>query len=84
MERKCYGKNIVDHFVFMKKFLDDNFIIVLLYVNDMLIVVHDTKKVQSLANRLRNSFGIKNLGPTQEIYGMISSLDRKKCKLLLF
>ena len=33
-----YNRTTSDHYVFVKKFFDEDFIILLLYVNDMLIV----------------------------------------------
>jgi hypothetical protein len=49
----------------MKRFLDGNFIIILLYVDDMMIVGHDAKKTQSLKRELNKSFTMKDLGPTK-------------------
>ena len=39
-----YTKISSDHYVFIKRFDDDDFTILLLYVDDMLIVSHDRKK----------------------------------------
>lgn len=65
----------------MKKFLDVDFIILLLYVGDILIVGHDTKKIQSLKKELNKSFAMKDLSPAKQTLGMKISLDRKKGKL---
>lgn len=70
MERNGYGKTIVDHCIFVKKFYDSDYIIILLYIDDMFIVGHDTKKIQSLKKELRKSFAMKELGPAQQIFGM--------------
>jgi ATP-binding cassette subfamily B (MDR/TAP) protein 1 len=43
-----YARTTSDHCVFMKRFPNGNFIILLLYVDDMLIVDHDAKKIQIL------------------------------------
>jgi ATP-binding cassette subfamily B (MDR/TAP) protein 1 len=43
-----YARTTSDHCVFMKRFPNGNFIILLLYVDDMLIVGHDAKKIQIL------------------------------------
>jgi hypothetical protein len=40
-----YDKTTSDHCVFMKRFLDGNLIILLLYVDDILIVVPLSEKV---------------------------------------
>lgn len=40
-----YGRATYDLSVFIKRFHNDNFIIILLYVDDMLIVSHNAKKI---------------------------------------
>lgn len=45
MERNGYGKNVINHYVLEKKFSDGNFIIQLIYVDDILIFGPDTKKI---------------------------------------
>lgn len=67
----------------MKKFVDGDFIILFLYVDNMLIVGYDTEKINSLKNELGNSFAMKDLGPTKQILRMKISMDRKNRKLWL-
>ena len=43
-----YSKIASNHCVFVKKFCDANFIIFLLYVDDMLIVGHDILRLKAL------------------------------------
>ncbi|CAJ2658330.1 unnamed protein product [Trifolium pratense] len=83
MEKHGYDKTTADHCVFVKKFSDGDFIILLLYVDDMLIVGHDTKKIKSLKKELSMSFAMKDLGPAKQILGMRISRDRKNGKLWL-
>ena len=64
--------------MFVKKFPDGNFIILLLYVDDMLIVGQDSKKIDELKLELGKSFAMKNLGPAKQILGMKITRDRKK------
>ena len=52
MIKHGYDKTDSDHCVFVKKFSDGEFIILLLYVDDMLIVGHDTCKIDKLKKRL--------------------------------
>jgi len=78
-----YDMTTSDHCVFMKRFPDGNFIILLLYVDDMLIVGHDAKKIQMLKEELSKSFAMKDLGPAKQILGMKITRDRKKEKLWL-
>jgi hypothetical protein len=49
----------------MKRFVDGNFIFLLLYMDDMLIVGHNSKKIYSLKGELNKLFTIKDLGPTK-------------------
>jgi hypothetical protein len=58
-----YARTTSDHCVFVKKFYDGEFIIFLLYVNDMLIICRDTSKIDKLKKELRKSFNMKDLGP---------------------
>jgi len=48
MEENGFNKTTVDHYVSVKKFTDDNFLILLLYVDDMLIVGQDKSKINKL------------------------------------
>ena len=83
MEGHGYSKTSSDHCVYVKKFSDGDFIILLLYVDDMLIVGHDTKKIESLKKDLNRSFAMKDLGPAKKILGMSITRDRKNGKLWL-
>jgi hypothetical protein len=58
-----YDRTTSDHCVFVKKFSDGEFIILLLYVDDMLIVGHDTSKTDRLNEELSKSFtlGIRKI-----------------------
>lgn len=51
-----YNRINYDHCVFIKKFFDDDFIILLLYVDNMLIIGHDASKVDMLKRELSKSF----------------------------
>ena len=51
-----------DHCVFVQKFSDDNFIILLLYVDDMLIIGRDITKIKYLKNEMNKTFAMKYLG----------------------
>ncbi|KAI4299912.1 hypothetical protein L6164_033332 [Bauhinia variegata] len=78
-----YTKTSSDHCVFMKKFSNGEFIILLLYVDDMLIIGHDTKEIGDLKKELSKSFAMKDLGATKKILGMKIICDRKNGKLWL-
>ena len=78
-----YSKIASNHCVFVKKFSYGNFIILLLYVDDMLIVGHDIQKIENLKRDLSKSFAMKDLGSAQQILGMRITRDRKNGKLWL-
>ena len=57
-----YNKTSSDHCVFTRKFPNDDFIILLLYVDDMLIIGHDSSKIDRLKRELVTT---PELGPTR-------------------
>ena len=81
MAKHDFKKTLIDHCVFVKKYDGGDFIILLLYVDDMLIVGHDPKKISSLKKALSKSFAMKDLGSAKKILGMKITRDRSK-KLL--
>ncbi|CAL9021277.1 unnamed protein product [Prunus brigantina] len=78
-----YRRTTSDHCVFVKRFDDGEFIILLLYVDDMLIVGQNSDKTSKLKKELSKSFAMKDLGPAKRILGMSISRDRKNRKLRL-
>ena len=65
-----YHKTQVDHYVFVKKFGGGDFLILLLYVDDMLTVGWDPKEIGSSKKALSKSFAMKDMGPAKHILGM--------------
>ena len=78
-----YNKTTFNHCVFTIKFYDDDFIILLLYVDDMLITGHDSSKSDRLKRSLAKSFAMKDLGSTKQIRDMKISRDKKNKELWL-
>ena len=78
-----YGKTIYDHYVFIKRFYNSNFISLFQYMNDMLIVGYDVKRIQSLKEELSKFFTKKDSGPEKHILGMKTTHDRKNEELRL-
>ena len=72
-----YKRTTSDHCVFTRKFFDGDFIILLLYVDDMLIIGHDSNKIDRLKRELSKSFAMKDLGSAKQILGIEISCDRK-------
>ncbi|KAL4323581.1 hypothetical protein GQ457_11G003910 [Hibiscus cannabinus] len=81
MTEHQFKKTQADHCVFVKRYDKADFIILLLYVDDMLIVGHDKKKIDALKKALSNSFAMKDLGSAKQILGINIIRDRSK-KLL--
>ena len=70
MTDQGYHKTKADHCVFVKKFEGGDFMILLLYVDNMLIVGRDQVKVWMLKKALNRTFSMKDLGPARQILGM--------------
>ena len=67
----------------MKKFDGVDFLILLLYVDDMLIVGRDPKKIGCLKKTLNKLFTMKDMGPAKQILGMHIVQDWTKKLLCL-
>lgn len=63
MENNGYNKSVLDHYLFIKRFDGDDFIVLLLYVDELLILWHGQIKIGKLKESLRKSFAMKDLGP---------------------
>ncbi|CAN1245512.1 Retrovirus-related Pol polyprotein from transposon TNT 1-94 [Linum grandiflorum] len=83
MGEQGYNKTTSDHCVFVKKFEEDDFIILLLYVDDMLIVGRNISRINNLKKELSKSFAMKDLGPASQILGMKIARDRVAKKIWL-
>ena len=75
------SRRLTNHYVFIKRYASGDFFILLLYVDDMLIVGHDKKKITVLKLVLSKSFTMKDLGLAKKILGMKITQDQSK-KLL--
>ncbi|GJU25788.1 putative RNA-directed DNA polymerase [Tanacetum coccineum] len=79
--KQGYRKTFSDHCVFFQKFGDDDFIILLLYIDDMLIVGKNIERIAQLKRDLSKSFSMKDLGPAKQIIGIRIFRDRGAKKL---
>uniref|UniRef100_A0A0V0GY18 Putative ovule protein n=1 Tax=Solanum chacoense TaxID=4108 RepID=A0A0V0GY18_SOLCH len=82
MGEQGYKKTSSDHCVFVQKISDNDFIILLLYVDDMLIVGKNTSKIDELKKELRKSFAMKDLGHAKQILGMRITRLRDKRRFI--
>ena len=76
-----YNRTTSDHCVFTRKLFDNDFIIILLYIDDMLIIGHDFSNIDRLKRELNKSFSLKDFGSTKQLLGMKISFNRKNKKL---
>ena len=74
-----YKRTFAGHCVYVWRFHDDKFIILLLYVDDMLIVGQDADLIQKLKMELSKTFNMKDLA--KHILGMDILRDKKAAKL---
>lgn len=79
----CFKRLEVDHCVYIKRYDQEKYIILLLYLYDMLIVGHDKNMINRVKKDLGHKFEMNDLGPAQKILGMNIIRDRKNKKLLL-
>jgi hypothetical protein len=72
-----------DHCVYFKRIENGSYIILLLYVDDMLVPGSNMQDINFLKNKLFNSFAMKDLGAANKIICMRITRDRKNHKLTL-
>ncbi|KAE8680896.1 hypothetical protein F3Y22_tig00111366pilonHSYRG00299 [Hibiscus syriacus] len=72
----------VDHCCYIKRF-DNSFIILLLYVDDMLVAVSDMQEIIYLKQKLSKQFAMKDLGAAKHILGMRIKRNTKSRTLML-
>ena len=72
-----YALSASDHCVHVKKLDSDDFIVILIYIDDMFIVRRDKSKIEKLKKELSKSFDMKDLRLASHILRMKISRDRK-------
>ena len=78
-----YKRTFATPCVYVWRFPDDKFIILLLYVDDMMIVGQDVDMIEKLKRELSKTFDMKELGSAKCILGMEILGDMKTCKMWL-
>ena len=66
-----YDRTTFDHCVFVKKFYHGEFIVLLLYVDDMLILGRDIIKIDKLKEELSKSFVIKQMSMSESVSSLL-------------
>jgi hypothetical protein len=83
MIEQGYSRCHSDHCVYFKRLENGSYIILLLYVDDMLVLGSNMNDINVLKKKLSNSFTMKDLGAAKKILGMRITRDKKNCKLTL-
>ena len=77
--RRCHS----DHCVYFKRLDDDSYIILCLYVDDMLVIRSNMDHIKGLKCQLAHVVAMKDLGVANQILGMKICRDRKNKTLML-
>ena len=83
MHEHGYSKCYLDHCVYFKRLDDDSYIILCLYVDDMLVSGSNIDHIKRLKEWLAHSFPTKDLGLEKKILDMKICTDKKHRKLIL-
>ncbi|GMH21889.1 hypothetical protein Nepgr_023732 [Nepenthes gracilis] len=67
----------------LDRFSENDFVILLLYVDDMLVIEQNSARIKELKEQLGQSFTMKDLGPVNQILGIRIFHDRGDKKLWL-
>ena len=83
MIEQGYDRCHSNHCVYFKRLDNRRYIILLLYVNDMVVVGSNMQDIHVLKRKLAKSFAMKDLGDVKKILGVRITRDRKNHKLML-
>ncbi|GKF15117.1 retrovirus-related pol polyprotein from transposon TNT 1-94 [Tanacetum coccineum] len=78
-----YNRLHADPYAYFKRFGNNDFIILLLYVDDMLVAGPNKYRINKLKAQLAREFKMKDLGPANKILGMQIHRDRVSRKIWL-
>jgi hypothetical protein len=83
MALQGYKRFHFDYCVYFKKLDKGSYIILFLYVDDMLVARSNMKHINEIKHKLANSFSMKDLDAAKQIFGLRITWDRKNRKLFL-
>jgi hypothetical protein len=83
MVSQNYTRSEYDHCVYFKKLNNGIFIILVLYVDDMLLASKRITEINRLKAQMARTFDMKDLGASRQILGMEIFRDRRNGKLWL-
>ena len=78
-----YVRSEYDHCVYFKQLNNGMFIILVLYVDDMLLASKNIEEINRLKTQMARTFDMKDLGAARQILGMEIFRDRSNGKLWL-
>ncbi|GJR12854.1 retrovirus-related pol polyprotein from transposon TNT 1-94 [Tanacetum coccineum] len=78
-----YNRLHADPCAYFKRFGNNDFVILLLYVDDMLVAGPNKDRISKLKAQLAREFEMKDLGPANKILGMQIHRDRVSRKIWL-
>ena len=81
MGKHDYQNTALDHYVLFHRSGYDDFIILLLYVDNMLIIGGNKERIVKLKQQLSTSFAMKDFGPAKQILGIWITQNRVAKKL---
>src|ERR1051325_1148699 len=84
MTRISFVRSQFDHCVYLRFRPGNSFLILLLYVDDILIESNNVEEVMRVKVELNKEFKMKDLGAASRILGIDSQRDRKQSKLCLY
>ena len=83
MTEQGYDRCHSDHCVYFKRLDNGRYIILLLYVDDMLVAGSNMQDINVLKRKLAKLIAMKDLCDAKQILGMRKTRDRKNHKLTL-
>lgn len=83
MDEQGYHRCHSDHCVYFKRLDNGSYIIMLLYVDDMLVDGSNMQQINELKQKLARSFSMEDLGVAKKILGMQIIQDRENRTLNL-
>ena len=78
-----FKRSSFDSCVYFKQCIDESFLCMLLYVDDLLIVAKSKEEIRIVKAQLNNEFEMKDLGVAKKILGMEILRDRVAGRLSL-
>jgi Reverse transcriptase (RNA-dependent DNA polymerase) len=78
-----YQRTKADPCIYFKRLANEKFLILLLYVDDILIAGQDAQMIDMLKKEMSKSFNMKDMGQARQILGMQIIRDRKTRRLWL-